>query len=211
MIEISDSISPDCLTAVGQYRAGRTQNATANNTLAAQQLDSTTARTAEVEQLNLLNAAEAQKMSEMQSQGVLQACLASQMTVTNMQQRNAAATRPEYRRVCSAATLDQRRQCGERKQHLADLSSLIRRRDAESDQHQDTACDPCGAGCHRQRRDLPEPSRLQKAAAILRQQQHDAEERKKEDEAFRKKVEQDKKRHNSAAGNEGKTWKTYIP
>ena len=50
-----------------------------------------------------------------------------------------------------------------------------------------------------------------KAAAILQQQQHDAEERKKEDEAFRKKVEQDKKRHNSAAGNEGKTWKSYIP
>ena len=50
-----------------------------------------------------------------------------------------------------------------------------------------------------------------KAATILQQQQHDAEERNKEDEAFRKKVEQDKKRHNSAAGNEGKTWKSYIP
>jgi hypothetical protein len=43
-----------------------------------------------VQQLNLLNAAEAQKMAEMQSQGTLQACLASQMTVANMQQRNAA-------------------------------------------------------------------------------------------------------------------------
>ena len=50
-----------------------------------------------------------------------------------------------------------------------------------------------------------------KAAAILQQQQHEAEERNKEDEAFRKKVEQDKKRHNSAAGHEGKTWKSYIP
>ena len=30
-------------------------------------------------------------MTEMQSQGVLQVCLASQMTVANMQQRNAAA------------------------------------------------------------------------------------------------------------------------
>jgi cell division protein FtsL len=50
-----------------------------------------------------------------------------------------------------------------------------------------------------------------KAAVILQQQQHDAEERNKEDEAFRKKVEQNKKRHNSAAGNEGKTWKSYIP
>ena len=50
-----------------------------------------------------------------------------------------------------------------------------------------------------------------KAAVILQQQQHDAEERERQDEAFRKKVEQDKKRHNSAAGNEGKTWKSYIP
>ena len=91
MIEASDSVSPDCLTAVGQYRDTRTQNATANASLLSNQLDSSTATNSEVEQLNLLNAAEAQKMSEMQSQGVLQACLASQMTVTNMQQRNAAA------------------------------------------------------------------------------------------------------------------------
>ena len=49
-----------------------------------------------------------------------------------------------------------------------------------------------------------------KAAAIL-QPQHDAEEQRSRDEAFPKQVEQDKKRHNSAAGNEGKTWKSYIP
>jgi len=91
MIEASDSVSPDCFTAVGQYRAARTQNATANSSLASEQLDGSTVTNSEVEQLNLLNAAEAQKMSEMQSQGVLQACLASQMAVANMQQRNAAA------------------------------------------------------------------------------------------------------------------------
>ena len=39
MIEASDSVSPDCLTAVGQYRAARTQNATAVSTLASRQLD----------------------------------------------------------------------------------------------------------------------------------------------------------------------------
>ena len=50
-----------------------------------------------------------------------------------------------------------------------------------------------------------------KAPAILQQQQHDVEEQRRRDEAFRKQVEQDKKRHNSAAGNEGKTWKSYIP
>jgi membrane protein implicated in regulation of membrane protease activity len=43
-----------------------------------------------------------------------------------------------------------------------------------------------------------------KTTAVLKQ-------RKQEDEAFRKKVEADKQRHNSDAGNEGKTWKSYIP
>ena len=91
MIEASDSVSPDCLTAIGQYRAARAHNTAANNSLTSEQLDGSTATNSEVEQLNLLNAAEAQKMSEMQSQGVLQACLASEMAVGNMQQRNAAA------------------------------------------------------------------------------------------------------------------------
>ena len=67
-----------------------TRTRTANSLLAQQQLDITAATNSEVEQLNLLNAAEAQRMSEMQAQGTLQACLASQMTVANMQQRNAA-------------------------------------------------------------------------------------------------------------------------
>lgn len=92
MIEMSDAISPDCLTAVGQYRAARSQNQTANNSLAASQLDTSTATNSEVQQLNLLNAAEAQKMAEMQAQGTIQTCIASQMAVANMQQRNAAAT-----------------------------------------------------------------------------------------------------------------------
>ena len=52
---------------------------------------------------------------------------------------------------------------------------------------------------------------VHKAAVILQQQQHEAEEQRSRDEAFRKRVEQDKKRHNSAAGNEGKTWKSYTP
>jgi hypothetical protein len=90
MIETSDSISPDCLTAVGQYRNGRTVNATANTSLLSQQFDGSDATNSEVQQLNLLNASEAQKLSEMQSQGALHACLAEQMTVANMERRNAA-------------------------------------------------------------------------------------------------------------------------
>lgn len=89
MVEMSDAMSPDCLTAIGQYRNARTQNASAISTLSSQEMDGSDNTNSEVEQLNLLNAAEAQKMSEMQAQGTLQTCLAAQMTVTNMQQRNA--------------------------------------------------------------------------------------------------------------------------
>ncbi|HWA96792.1 MAG TPA: hypothetical protein VG844_19520 [Terracidiphilus sp.] len=90
MIETSDAVSPDCLTAVGQYRNGRSTNDTANNSLVSSQFDESDGTNTEVEQLNLLNAAEAQKMAEMQSQGALQTCLASQMTIANMERRNAA-------------------------------------------------------------------------------------------------------------------------
>jgi type IV secretion system protein TrbJ len=91
MIETSDAVSPDCLTAVGQYRSARSTNATANNSLLTDQFDNTDATNSEVQQLNLLNAAEAQKLAEMQSQGSLQVCLAGQMTVANMERRNAAS------------------------------------------------------------------------------------------------------------------------
>jgi hypothetical protein len=90
MIETADSISPDCLTAVGHYRSNRTENATANSSLLSDQFDSTDATNSEVQQLNLLNAAEAQKLSEMQAQGTLHTCLAGQMTVASMERRNAA-------------------------------------------------------------------------------------------------------------------------
>jgi hypothetical protein len=90
MIETADSISPDCLTAVGQYRSNRAGNSTANSSLLSDQFDSTDSTNSEVQQLNLLNAAEAQKLSEMQAQGTLHTCLAGQMTVANMERRNAA-------------------------------------------------------------------------------------------------------------------------
>ena len=92
MIEMSDSVSPDCITAVGQYRAARLENTSATTSLTANQLDGSTSTNSEVQQLNMLNAAEAQKASEMQTQGALQACAASQMAVVNMERRNAAAT-----------------------------------------------------------------------------------------------------------------------
>jgi len=91
LIETSDAVSPDCLTAVGQYRSDRSTNITANNSLLSSQFDVSDSTNSEVQQLNLLNAAEAQKAAEMQSQGTLQVCLASQMTLANMERRNANA------------------------------------------------------------------------------------------------------------------------
>ena len=89
MIETSDAVSPDCLTAVGQYRV-RQDERHAQQLAALEPVRQQRFHQREVQQLNLLNAAEAQKMAEMQSQGALQACLASQMTVANMERRNAA-------------------------------------------------------------------------------------------------------------------------
>jgi hypothetical protein len=91
MVETSDAISPDCLTAVGQYRAGRTSSSTANASLNSYQFDNTDSTNTEVQQLNLMNAAEGQRMAELQSQGSLQVCVAGQMTIANMERRNAAA------------------------------------------------------------------------------------------------------------------------
>ena len=91
MIEASDSVSPDCLNAIGAYRAARTNDAAAVASLQQQQLDGSDGSNTEIEQLNLLNASQAQHMIEVQNQGVLHACLASQMAIANMQQRNAAA------------------------------------------------------------------------------------------------------------------------
>lgn len=91
IVETSDTISPDCLNAVGSYRAARAASATATTSLQSNQLDGTTATNSEVQQLNLVNASQAQQLNEQQSQGALHACIAQQMMVQNMQQRNAMA------------------------------------------------------------------------------------------------------------------------
>ena len=91
MIEASDAASPDCMTAVGAYRAARDANLPAETGLQGQQFDSTSSTNSEIEQLNMLNAAQSQHLVELKAQGVIHACLAQQMAIGNMQQRNAAA------------------------------------------------------------------------------------------------------------------------
>jgi hypothetical protein len=91
MIEASDAASPDCMNAVGAYRAARDSNASAQQNLQAEQIDGNDDTNTEVQQLNLLNASQAQHLQELQAQGAIHACLAQQMAIQNMQQRNAAA------------------------------------------------------------------------------------------------------------------------
>ncbi len=89
IVETSDTVSPDCLNAVGSYRAARAASASANESLQDDQLDGSTDTNSEVQQLNLVNASQAQQLNEQQAQGALHTCIAQQMTVQNMQQRNA--------------------------------------------------------------------------------------------------------------------------
>jgi hypothetical protein len=91
MIEASDAASPDCLNAVGSYRATRAATTTAEQNLQQQQLDGSDDTNSEVQQLNLLNAGQVQQMNDQQAQGSLHTCIATQLAIENMQQRNAAA------------------------------------------------------------------------------------------------------------------------
>ncbi len=91
MVEAFDSSSPNCMNALGQYRTLQATNAAAENSLEADQLDGSAGTNSEIEQLNLLNASDAQRMHEVQAQGQLQSCLVEQTTIANMAQRNAAA------------------------------------------------------------------------------------------------------------------------
>ena len=90
-VEAMDATSPACMNAVGAYRAAVASNASAEQDLQSNQLDGDDDTNSEVQQLNLVNAAQAQQLVEMKQQGMLHACLAQQMAVSNMQQRNAAA------------------------------------------------------------------------------------------------------------------------
>jgi len=90
-IEAMDAAGTTCLGAVGAYNAGRTANLAANNALGTSQFDVTAFTNSELEQLNLINASNAQRMQEEHAQGQIQACMAAQAAVVNMDKRNAAS------------------------------------------------------------------------------------------------------------------------
>lgn len=90
-IEAVDAASTECLAAVGAYNASRSTNLPANTALINSIYDTTAGTNSEVEQLNLINVSDAQRLEEQHAQGQLQACIAAQNAVNNMDKRNAAS------------------------------------------------------------------------------------------------------------------------
>jgi hypothetical protein len=90
-MEAMDGVSSQCLNSVGDYNAMRNGNLTPQSSLTQSQFDTSSFTTTELEQLNLMNVANAHHLNESQAQGALHACQAAQAAVQNMAQRTAAA------------------------------------------------------------------------------------------------------------------------
>ncbi|AXC13976.1 hypothetical protein ACPOL_4708 [Acidisarcina polymorpha] len=90
-MEAMDGVSSQCLGSVGNYNMMRNGNLLPQSSLTQSQFDTTSFTTTELEQLNLLNMANAHHLNESQAQGALHACEAAQAAVQNMAQRTAAA------------------------------------------------------------------------------------------------------------------------
>jgi hypothetical protein len=90
-MEAMDGVSSQCLSSVGNYNSMRNSNLTPQSSLTQSQFDTTSFTTTELEQLNLVNMANAHHLNESQAQGALHACQAAQAAVQNMAQRTAAA------------------------------------------------------------------------------------------------------------------------
>ena len=90
-MEAMDGVSSQCLNAVGNYNAMRNSNQPRQGSLTQSQFDTSSFTSTELEQLNLVNVANAYHLNEAQAQGALHACQAAQTAVQNMAQRTAAA------------------------------------------------------------------------------------------------------------------------
>jgi hypothetical protein len=90
-MEAMDGVSSQCLNSVGDYNAMRIGNQLSRGSLTQSQFDTSSFTTTELEQLNLVNVANAHHLNESQAQGALHACQAAQAAVQNMAQRTAAA------------------------------------------------------------------------------------------------------------------------
>ena len=90
-VEAQDGSATKCLSTIAQYRQNATANATPALSLAAAQADASDNTNSQIEQLNLMNAAQAQANNEARSQGAVEACLVEQQILANKVQRDAVA------------------------------------------------------------------------------------------------------------------------
>lgn len=89
-IEALDGSSTKCLSEIAEYRTAAQTNSLAIGQLQSADDDDGEDTNSEIEQLNLVNAAQAAALHEQQSQGSLHACLVEQQILGNTWQRNAA-------------------------------------------------------------------------------------------------------------------------
>lgn len=90
-VEATDGSSTKCLSEIAEYRSAAQGNAVAIAQLQSADNDDGDTTNSEIQQLNLVNAAQAAGLHEQQSQGALHACLVEQQVLANTWQRNAAA------------------------------------------------------------------------------------------------------------------------
>ena len=89
-VEATDGSSTKCLSEIAEYRTAAQSNTLAIGQLQSADDDDGDGTNSEIEQLNLVNAAQAAALHEQQSQGALHACLVEQQILSNTWQRNAA-------------------------------------------------------------------------------------------------------------------------
>jgi len=90
-IEAQDGSATKCLSTIAQYRESAAANLALTLSLSAAQADASDNTNSQIEQLNLMNAAQAQANNEARSQGAVEACLVEQQILANKVQRDAVA------------------------------------------------------------------------------------------------------------------------
>jgi type IV secretion system protein TrbJ len=90
-VEAQDGSAAKCLSTIAQYRQNAATNTAAVLKLAAAQTDGSDNTNSQIEQLNLMNAAQAQANNEARSQSAVEACLVEQQILANKVQRDAVA------------------------------------------------------------------------------------------------------------------------
>jgi hypothetical protein len=90
-VEAQDGSAAKCLSTIAQYRQNANANLAPVLSLADTQVDGSDDTNSQIEQLNLMNAAQAQANNEARGQGAVEACLVEQQVLANKVQRDAIA------------------------------------------------------------------------------------------------------------------------